>query len=219
MDVSHLSLFPVYGFTCFFYKMKAEEKINRTHVLSAKGHDWSQPLIGGAQDIGFDDSFISPEGIQRNPYAFLHNGHIQMNMSNITFWRGGNYNMPFGTSMILDQGGGEGDPNWDSTAYNQILVNKTIHFVDSHLKKNANTSDDEPEPMFMYVALGSVHVPHSPPTSYRNGVPVDGEYPTRHMDLLLEMDLTVGSLVSMIEERGLGMCNGLHFFYFGQQKE
>jgi hypothetical protein len=38
-----------------------------------------------------------------------------------------------------------------------ILVNETIAFVDNHL-------DDKPDdPFFAYVALGGVHIPHSPP--------------------------------------------------------
>ena len=37
-----------------------------------------------------------------------------------------------------------------------------------------------------------------------NGVDIAGEYPTKHMDMLNEMDHVVGSLVSMIEEKGLG---------------
>ncbi len=53
------------------------------------------------------------------------------------------------------------------------------------------------------MALGSVHVPHSPPDKYADGSRIKGEYPTAHMDLLLELDKVVGSLMSTVEDNGL----------------
>lgn len=48
-----------------------------------------------------------------------------------------------------------------------------------------------------------MHVPHSPPDQYLDGSKVAGEYENKHLDMLLEMDKVVGSLVSSLEERGL----------------
>ena len=58
-------------------------------------------------------------------------------------------------------------------------------------------------PYFAYIPLGAVHEPHLPPDKYINGSNVAGEYATPHMDMLLEMDKTVGSLVGLIEDKGL----------------
>jgi len=60
--------------------------------------------------------------------------------------------MPEGSSMIPSDGDGSSD--WDSTAYNMILVNETARFLDDHEKNRAE------DPFFAYVALGAVHIPH-----------------------------------------------------------
>ncbi len=78
-------------------------------------------------------------------------------------------------------------------AYNKILVKETSRFINDHLE------DRSEDPFFAYVALGSVHIPHSPPTMYSDGSPIAGEYPTAHMDLLVELDKVFGSLVSLDE--------------------
>jgi len=84
-----------------------------------------------------------------------------------------------------------------STMYNQILVNETEAFLDEYLAKGST------DPFFTYVALGAVHAPHSPPYTYLDGTKIAGTYQSNHMDMLFEMDKVVGSLVSMIDERGL----------------
>ena len=71
-----------------------------------------------------------------------------------------------GTSKIRNSD--EGVASWDSTLYNQFLVKETEEFMEEHLQKRPS------DPMFMYVALGSVHAPHSPPVFYIDGQPVDG---------------------------------------------
>lgn len=171
--------------------------MNKTHILTSTDHDWTMPLIGGAHEIGFDESFITTSGIQNHPYTFFRDGYVQTNPTDAVFWRGGRYRKNHGVSVIQPRFEGEGDADWDSSAYNQILVNETERFIDSHMQ---NRPDD---PMFMYVALGNVHRPFSPADKYIDGTPVAGQYPTKHMDLLSELDLAVGTLVSLIEERGL----------------
>lgn len=175
---------------------EAGRPLNKTHILTAPQHDWSRPLLDGPQDIGFDHSYITPAGIQQNPYVFFRNGYLEIDPSEAVFWESGSYSMPRGTSIISNKEFGEGDPNWDSSAYNQILVEETKTFIGDHLEAH------EDDPFFAYVALGSVHVPHSPPDLY-DGEEIAGKYPTKHLDVLLEMDKVVGSLVSFIENKGL----------------
>ena len=166
-----------------------------THILSKTGANWTNPVRDGPNDIGFDESFYTSGGIQEGPYAFFRNGVLVTQPSNVIFWPEGEYEMERGLSAIPS--GGEGDKDWDSTAYNMIIVNETKAFLDNH---NATGGDD---PFFAYVALGAVHKPHSPPDHYMDGTPVAGEYSSPHFDLLLEMDKVVGTLVADIEDRGL----------------
>jgi len=169
---------------------------NKTHFLTSNLHNWTLPLIDGPQDIGFSKSYVTTGGIQEAPYSFFRNGLLTTNItSRVSYWEEGKYRMPSGDSIIRKSG--EGDIGWDSTVYNQILVNETSQFINDHLE------DRSEDPFFAYVALGSVHYPHSPPTKYSDGSPIAGEYPTAHMDLLLELDKVVGSLVSLVERKGI----------------
>jgi hypothetical protein len=133
---------------------------NFSHSLTHPMHDWSQALIDGPTDIGFDSSFITIGGIQAPPYSFFRDGFLTTEQENVMYWgTDSEHDMPHGRS-IIGKHGGEGSKDWDSTAYNMILVNETIAFVDNHL-------DDKPDdPFFAYVALGGVHIPHSPPGKY-----------------------------------------------------
>jgi arylsulfatase A-like enzyme len=166
-------------------------------LLSSPEIDWSLPLIEGPADIGFDRSYITTSGIQAPPYSFFRDGYLTTNTTDVRFWDRGAYSMPHGMSKIQKHPG-EGDKDWDSSAYNMILVNETTKFIDEHLDENLS------QPFFAYVALGAVHIPHSPPYRYLDGSRVRKEYPTRHLDMLFEMDKVAGSLISMIEEKQLG---------------
>ena len=164
-------------------------------ILSSSNHDWTIALGQGPQDIGFDASLISLCGIQATPYTFFRDGYLQTKMTDVAYWEVGSYNQPRGESII--RRAGEGDINWDSSAYNQIVVEDTLDFINNHVKTNPD------QPFFSYVALGAVHGPHSPPNEYLDQTPIKGTYPTPHMDMHLELDLAVGTLIDTIDSSGL----------------
>ena len=101
--------------------------------------------------------------------------------------------MPHETSIIYHRHKGEGSKDWDSSTYNMILVNETSQFIENHLQNNNDN------PYIAYVPLGAVHEPHLPPDKYIDGSNVAGEY----VDMLMEMNKTVGSLVGIIKDKGL----------------
>jgi arylsulfatase A-like enzyme len=169
------------------------------NVLSDPHYNWEQKIIQGPGDIGFDSSYMSLSGIQDPPYSFYRDGYLTTKAEDIKYWPVGRYSMPHGKSIIGSKRDGEGSKDWDSTAFNMILVNETIKFIDDHMADTTTKS----KPFFTYVALGAVHIPHSPPDNYLDGTPIKGVYETRHLNMLLEMDKVVGSLVSMIEDRDL----------------
>jgi len=162
-------------------------------MLSHPYHNWDRPVGQGPEDIGFEESYITSGGIQAPPYAFLRNNVFSEDvLSKIKFWMEGSYPAPFGTSMIQKQG--EGVNDWDSTAYNMILVNETEAFIKNHLQTRPE------DPFLTYVALGGVHTPHSPPDKYMNESPIAGEHANGHLDVLLEMDYVVGSLIQILKD-------------------
>ena len=168
-------------------------------MISNEDHNWTKPMEQGPWDIGFNHSYITLAGIQNPPYIFLRNNLMEdlggPSKDNIKYWVERNHVMPYGTSIIRRSG--EGSKDWDSTAYNMILVNETEKFLDDHL---VNAHD---KPFFTYVALGSAHVPHSPPDKYIDGSTIAGKHATKHLDMLSEMDKVVGSLISILDDRNL----------------
>ncbi len=164
--------------------------------MSDENHDWTKPIEQGPWDIGFDTSYVTLSGIQGPPYKFLRNGRFEgTDEKSTSLWKKGKYQMPHGKSIIAKAG--EGSKDWDSTAYNMILVNETEKFLDDHLINRRE------QPFFTYVSLGSVHGPHSPPDKYIDGTLIAGKHATTHLDLLDEMDKIVGSLVSILDQRQL----------------
>ena len=113
----------------------------------------------------------------------------------MTVWKAGNYWTPNGMSRILKPG--DGVPDWDSTQYNQIVVNETKAFVERQ------TNFRPEQPFFTYVALGAVHIPHTPGYKYMDGTPLAGQHPSKHMDVLKEMDKVVGSLMDLLRDQGV----------------
>jgi len=174
-----------------------EDEVDLPRILTDERNDWSKGLSGGPDDIGFDYSYITSEGIHKAPFAFLRNGYLDMDLQeDIKFWEKGNYSMPKGTSIIKKEG--DGTDTWDSSAYNQILVEETKHFLDQHAQSRAS------DPFFAYFSLGSVHIPHSPPDTYMDGTtPINGTQPSPHMDLISEIDMIVGSLIQELKDRQL----------------
>ena len=159
-----------------------------------------KPIEEGPWDIGFEQSYISLGGIQSPPYKFLRNGIFEgmdkeEGRPDIKLWNKGEHETPLGITSVVKPGHGSSD--WDSAAYNMILVNETQKFIDDHISNN------EEKPFFTYVSLGSVHGPHSPPHEYTDGTPIAGQHGTLHLDILSEMDKVVGSLVSILDQRQL----------------
>ncbi len=177
--------------------MQTEGK-NKKYIITEPGHDWSLPLQQGPGDTGFDKSYVTDGGIQSPPYVFFRDDYLTIDPSEAKYWEGGSYQMQYGESRISKWRPGEGDPNWDSSAFDMIVVNETGKFIDEHL-----ASSRSEDPFFAYVALGAVHAPHAPPDVYMDGSAVKNVYATKHLDMLGAMDKAVGSVVSTIEQKGL----------------
>ena len=177
-------------------EVQEHDEVDLSNILTDDKNDWSKELSGGPGSIGFDYSYITSSGIHKPPFVFIKNDFLDLTQTTVRFWEEGEYEMPKGTSIIKEEGEGAG--TWDSTAYNQILVDETRAFLDHHAMSRAN------DPFFAYVSLGSVHIPHSPPNTYMDGTtPIKGTYPSLHMDLISEIDMIVGSLTQELEDRQL----------------
>ena len=151
-------------------------------------------IIDGPQQKGFDYSFAYPAGIQAIPYAAYENGKIypysdkpveigyisQENMTKI--------------DVKLDKAEGLGDLNWDPRNAGPMLADKGVKYI----KKYANKK----QPFFMYYCSQAVHLPHNPPKEL-NGIKIEGTTPSRHMDMIKELDVQVGMLVDELKKQGV----------------
>jgi arylsulfatase A-like enzyme len=173
-----------------------EIKFDKRRLLSNPNLDWSRPIIQGPQDIGFNSSYITLAGIQDPPYKFIRNGKFENPNSYRWYDKGSTTITNIGNS-IIGYSAGEGSHDWDTSAYNMILANETKRFILDHKQNHAN------QPFFAYVALGAAHVPFSPPFNYTDGSQVAGKYPSKHMDILGEMDMVVGSLLQVLKDASM----------------
>jgi len=162
--------------------------------------DFTRPLVGGPKDLGFDYSFTTPAGIQDNPYAYFENDVMVEDPETLIRWTAGNYHNENGFSSINRKHDGWGVPNWESNSYAIDMLIRAMGFLDRHVESNKASGEDHP--FFMHYCAAAVHVPHSPPEDFF-GTPVLDQTPSHHLDMLLELDLTVGKLIRELEVRGL----------------
>ena len=155
--------------------------------------DISKLLGSGPKDQGFDYSIMFPAGIQNVPYAVYENevwmpleenseiGHISHeNMEKI--------------GVKLDKSEGLGDLNWNPHDMGPLLVGKAVDYINGH----AGNKD----PFFIYYCSQAVHLPHTPPEEL-NGIPINGTTPSRHMDMIKELDIQIAMLVEALKEKGI----------------
>lgn len=116
------------------------------NLLTCNDMDWTKKIEDGPNDIGFDESFYTIHGIHNPPFSFIRNGYIETDPSNVTYWNAGSYTTSNGESIIAISG--EGDINWDTTQFDQLLVKEANIFLDNHLEKRSE------DPFFLYIALG-----------------------------------------------------------------
>eukprot|EP00588_Corethron_pennatum_P004854 CAMPEP_0194284320 /NCGR_PEP_ID=MMETSP0169-20130528/27322_1 /TAXON_ID=218684 /ORGANISM="Corethron pennatum, Strain L29A3" /LENGTH=518 /DNA_ID=CAMNT_0039030103 /DNA_START=387 /DNA_END=1940 /DNA_ORIENTATION=- len=181
--------------TCKANKQENTNSCTQANRLTCKAYDWTKPFQYGPQDIGFGTSEISIGGIQAPPYAYLVNGSLAVSQEDIVFYDPGEYERPKGISEITKPG--DGDKTWDSSNYNMKILQDNEIFLDSHLENNPAS------PFFSFLSLGAIHGPATPPDIFIDGTPVKNTQRYKHLDMVYELDLIVGYIVSGLRKRNL----------------
>ena len=154
--------------------------------------DVTRMISGGPKDCGFDYDFTTPCGIQ-GPQYLLYENQVWSPIaadSKIVFLNKENAMDP---RSISDKGPGLGDSNWDTRDLGQLLSAKAARFIEV-----AAASD---EPFFLYYCSPMVHLPHCPPDEF-DGKKIKGETPTRHLDMILDLDMQVKRMVDALKAAG-----------------
>ncbi|PKQ64263.1 sulfatase [Labilibaculum filiforme] len=147
----------------------------------------------GPKQQGFDYSLCLPAGIQNVPYAVYENENWMplKDDSKITYISQENMSK---IDVKLDKSEGLGDSNWDPHNMGPLLADKAVHFINEHSNKKT--------PFFMYYCSQAVHLPHAP-SEELNGIKIAGTTPSKHMDMIKELDVQMGMLVSALKAQGV----------------
>lgn len=155
--------------------------------------DLSRFVGNGPKFCGFDYDFTLPCGIQGPIYLCFENEtwfplHRD---SAIVYLDDTNTLNP---KDVSDKGFGLGDSHWDTRRIGDLISAKAVEFVNAGAARN--------EPFFLYYCSPMVHVPHCPPDMF-DGKKVRGVTPSRHLDMVLELDLQVKRIVDALKANGV----------------
>ena len=147
--------------------------------------DFSQEIVGGPVDLGFDYSYIIPASLDMSPYVYIENksvvelptaftpGKNQEEDGRGVFWRSGEVSPSFQFENVL-----------------ATLTEKAVAYL--HSRHN------EQEPFFLYFPLTAPHTPWLP-TDAVNGKSQAGRYG----DFVTLVDQTVGAILEALDELNL----------------
>ena len=155
--------------------------------------DFDRQIDESPASQGFDYAYEYPQGIQGPPYIAFENGRLVGGVNELKVWQEGTY----GNSIIPKTGFGSSD--WDSSLAGPTLTRQALKFIDQHMKENQNSGVRTP--FFMHYCSQSCHVPHSPPQELA-GTPVKGMGSDAHLDMLIEVDITLGEIVKRLKQSG-----------------
>lgn len=175
--------------------------------------DWNAPLSCDPRDIGFEYSYIMAATADRVPCVFIEQGRVVNHDPTAPIEV--RYDKPFegeplgathpelltklrhshGHDMAIVNGIGRigfmkggGKALWKDEEIADSIVHRTKHFIDEYGDK----------PFFLYLAPNDIHVPRYPHSRFRgkSGLGLRG-------DALLQLDWTVGEVVSYLKEKNL----------------
>lgn len=154
--------------------------------------DMTQMISGGPKDCGFGYDFTTPCGIQGPIYLLYENQTWSplADDSRIVFLNKDNAIDP---KNITDKGPGLGDSNWNARQLGKLLSAKAVDFIEKA------AADDEP--FFLYYCSPMVHLPHCPPDDF-DGKEIKDQTPTRHLDMILDLDMQVKRMVDALKAAG-----------------
>lgn len=155
--------------------------------------DLSKIISGGPESLGFDYSFCLPAGIQSVPYlAFENSKWFPLKKDSEIGFVDKIFMERLG--LELEKKEGLGDSNWNPKDIGPLLANKAVDYIKAYAKSK--------QPFFMYYCSQAVHTPHAP-IDELNGIKIAGTTPSKHMDMIKELDVQVGMMVDELKKQGI----------------
>jgi len=153
--------------------------------------DFQTMVGGGPNNLGFDYSFMLPDGIQGPLYLAYENQQwypLGANSKIIHI----NEKTALNPKIISDKGDGMGDSAWNTADIGNKISNKAVDFIQQQSSS---------KPFFLYYASPMAHLPHIPPESF-DGQRVAGATGSDHMDMILELDFQIGRIIRSLKQKG-----------------
>lgn len=187
------AFFGKWGIGSNFYRKDDATKIYRGNRSKPEVDvDITRIASKGPKEHGFDYSLMFPSGIQDVPYAIYEN----------EVW------LPFAADseigyisqeamtkkgVKLDKSDGLGDTNWDPHHMGPLITEKAIDYIERQ---------DSNKPFFMYYCSLAVHLPHTP-SKNMNNQDIAGTTPSKHLDMVKELDIQMGMIIESLKRTGL----------------
>lgn len=178
--------------------------------------DWNKEVTPGPREVGFNYSFIFPATADRVPTIFMENqqalgleendpiavdyqkafpgeltgkAHPELLKQHNDPRQGHDGHIVNGIGRIGFMKGGKRS-EWTDEELGYVFNNKALDFIDRSL--------EEKKPFFLYYAIHNIHVPRMPGTAFKGKSKLG-----YRGDVILEMDHSVGMIMSALKERGL----------------
>ncbi len=171
--------------------------------------DWNTKIIPGANEIGFDYSYLLPATADRVPTVFVENGSVQNLEPNDPIEVSYTHkvgNEPTGTENpeLLRI---KADPEHSNTIVNGIgrigfmSGGKKARWADENMADSFTTRairfirENRDHPFFLYFPFNDIHVPRAPNQRFVNKSSMGSRG-----DVILQMDWVVGRIMSTLRE-------------------
>jgi len=176
-----------------FYEKGTNTFFRSKHKEISKNVDITKIVDDGPTQNGFDYSVTLPSGIQNEPYAIYENDKwLKLRKKSTIKIIDKKYMEAIGGT--LKKKVGLGDSNWNPSEIGPILINKAVNYISEKANKE--------NPFFMYYCSQAVHVPHMAAPKL-DGVKIAGTTPSKHLDMVKELDVQMGMMVKELKKQGV----------------
>lgn len=144
--------------------------------------DYSKPVTGGPNALGFDESFIIPASLDMYPYVYLRNGLCTQ---------------PATVTKAFHRAGPSGK-DFEAVDCLRDFARESRSFIAKAAADAKKGEGKGKKPFFLYLPLTSPHTPIVPAPEWL-GKSKLGKYG----DFVMETDWVVGQVLAELDERGL----------------
>ncbi len=149
--------------------------------------DYTKPVTGGPESLGFDYSFIYPCALDFPPFCFIEQG-MTVGIPSESI-QAETKKLPL---RYQEQYEGLTTPGWRNSEVGPTITRKAVRWLENHQKTNPS------QPFFLYLPTSAPHVPYSPP-EFIKGKSRAGW----RGDMCAEVDWTVGEVLQTLDRLGL----------------